>query len=142
MLKGIIVLLFFQFIGECIAKFFELLVPGPVIGMVLLLLCLMIWKASFPSLDNAVALHLRYLPLLFIPAAMGIITQVDIITKEFWAIAIALVVGTLVALAFSAKFMDYLSIRSDKGQKNELWCTNILYSINSTYMVDYNFSFF
>ena len=38
MLKGIIVLLLFQFIGECISKFFQLLVPGPVIGMVLLLI--------------------------------------------------------------------------------------------------------
>ena len=93
MLKGIIVLLFFQFLGECIAKFFELLVPGPVIGMVLLLLFLLIKKGSFISLDNAVALHLRYLPLLFIPAAMGIITQIDIITKEFWAIFIALFFG-------------------------------------------------
>ena len=119
MLKGIIVLLFCQFIGECIAKFFELLVPGPVIGMVLLLLFLLIRKASFESLDNAVALHLRYLPLLFIPAAMGIITQIDIITREFWAIAIALFVGTIIALAFSAKFMDYLTNKTFKGDKNE-----------------------
>ena len=113
MLKGIIILLLFQFLGECISKFFELLVPGPVIGMVLLLLFLIIRKGSFLSLDNAVALHLRYLPLLFIPAAMGIITQLDIITKEFWAIVIALFVGTLVALAFAAKFMDYLT---NKGE--------------------------
>ena len=35
MLKGIIVLLFFQFIGECIAKFFVLLVAGPDIAMIL-----------------------------------------------------------------------------------------------------------
>ena len=114
MLKGIIVLLFCQFIGECIAKFFELLVPGPVIGMVLLLIFLLIRKASFESLDNAVALHLRYLPLLFIPAAMGIITQIDIITREFWAIAIALFIVTLIALVFAAKFMDYLTIKAEK----------------------------
>ena len=114
MLKGIIVLLFCQFIGECIAKFFELLVPGPVIGMVLLLIFLLIRKESFESLDNAVALHLRYLPLLFIPAAMGIITQIDIITREFWAIAIALFIGTLIALVFAAKFMDYLTIKAEK----------------------------
>jgi putative effector of murein hydrolase LrgA (UPF0299 family) len=114
MLKGIIVLLLFQFIGECISKFFQLLVPGPVIGMVLLLIFLLIRNGSFLSLDNAVALHLRYLPLLFIPAAMGIITQLDIITKEFWAIVIALFVGTLVALVFSAKFMDYLTIKNEK----------------------------
>jgi len=114
MLKGIITLLIFQFLGECIAKLFELLVPGPVIGMVLMLIFLMIRKSSFPSLDSAVFLHLRYLPLLFIPAAMGIITQFDVITKEFWAIFTALVFGTLIALAFSAKLMDFLS---DKKRK-------------------------
>jgi putative effector of murein hydrolase LrgA (UPF0299 family) len=48
---------------------------------------------------------------------MGIITQLDIITKEFWAIVIALFVGTLVALVFSAKFMDFLT---SKAQKDEL----------------------
>jgi len=118
LLKGIITLLIFQFLGECISKLFELLVPGPVIGMVLLLIFLMIKKSSFPSLDSAVFLHLRYLPLLFIPAAMGIITQIDVITREFWAILISLVVGTLVALVFASKFMDYLTQKVE--DKNEL----------------------
>lgn len=118
MLKGIITLLVFQFLGECVAKLFELLVPGPVIGMILLLVFLMIRKSSFESLDNAVFIHLRYLPMLFIPAAMGIITQIDIISKEFWAICISLVAGTIIALAFCAKLMDYLTIRQEK--KNEL----------------------
>ena len=113
MLKGIIVLLVFQFLGECIVKLFELLVPGPVIGMVLLLIFLMIRKSSFESLDNAVFIHLRYLPLLFIPAAMGIITQADVISKEFWAITISLLVGTIIALAFTAKLMDYLTIKKE-----------------------------
>ena len=118
MLKGIITLLVFQFLGECIAKLFDILVPGPVIGMVLLLVFLMIKKSSFASLDSAVFLHLRYLPLLFIPAAMGIITQIDVITREFWAILIALVLGTIVALIFASKFMDYLTDKVEK--KNEL----------------------
>ena len=113
MLKGIITLLIFQFLGECITKLFELLVPGPVIGMVLLLIFLIIRKSSFTSLDTAVFIHLRYLPMLFIPAAMGIITQIDIISKEFWAICISLVLGTIVALAFCAKLMDYLTIRQE-----------------------------
>jgi len=113
MLKGIIILLAFQFLGECISKFFELLVPGPVIGMVLLVIFLMIKKSSFKSLDHAASLHLRYLPLLFIPAAMGIITQLDILSKEFLAISVSLVFGTIIALAFSAKLMDFLTIRQE-----------------------------
>jgi len=122
MLKGIITLLIFQFVGECFVKLFGLIVPGPVVGMVLLLLFLMIRNKSFVSLDNAVFLHLKYLPLLFIPAAMGIITQVDTISKEFWAIIISLFVGTVIALAFSAKFIDLLTIRKEnkKAKNNEL----------------------
>ena len=81
--------------------------------MVLLLIFLMIRKSSFESLDNAVFIHLKYLPMLFIPAAMGIITQIDIISKEFWAITIALFFGTIIALAFCAKLMDYLTIRQE-----------------------------
>ncbi|MGB5868013.1 MAG: CidA/LrgA family protein [Arcobacteraceae bacterium] len=118
MLKGIITLLCFQFLGECIVKLFSLLVPGPVIGMVLLLLFLIVRKSSFISLDNAVALHLRYLPLLFIPAAMGIITQADIIAKELWAILASLVIGTIIALMFSAKLMDYLTIKQEKKDEH------------------------
>ncbi|WP_321313243.1 CidA/LrgA family protein [Halarcobacter sp.] len=118
MLKGLITLLIFQFLGGCVVKFFDLIVPGPVVGMVFLLFFLMIRKGSFHSLDNAAFLHLRYLPLLFIPAAMGIITQVDTISKEFWAIVVSLFFGTLIALAFSAKLIDILTIR--KENKNEL----------------------
>ncbi|OCL84068.1 CidA/LrgA family protein [Arcobacter porcinus] len=117
MLKGFITLLVFQFLGESISKLFDLLVPGSVIGMLLLLGFLFIRKSSFKSLDSAVSIHLKYLPLLFIPAAMGIITQIDIIKKEFWAIFIALFFGTLIALAFSSKLMDYLT---KKAKKDEL----------------------
>jgi len=113
MLKGIITLLVFQFLGECFVKIFSLLIPGPVIGMIFLLIFLILRKGSFPSLDTAISTHLKYLPLIFIPTAMGIMTQFDIIAKEFWAILISLVIGTILALAFSSKLMDYLTIRQE-----------------------------
>ncbi len=117
MLKGIITLLIFQFLGECISKLFSILVPGPVIGMVLLLIFLIFTKKNFKSLETTVTFFLKYLPLLFIPAAVGIITQVDIISKEFFAISISLFIGTILSLAISAKFIDYLT--NKKGNINE-----------------------
>lgn len=118
MLKGIITLLVFQFIGESITALFSLLIPGPVIGMVLLLIFLLIRKSSFESLDNTVNFFLKYLPLLFIPAAMGVITQFDVLSREFLPIFLATFVGTLIALAFTAKLMDFISIK--KGHYDEL----------------------
>ena len=70
---------------------------------------------------------------------MGIITQIDIITKEFWAITIALFVGTLVALIFAAKFMDYLTIKAEKKwiqSFNKLYTTTPL-----TWLIAYFGSF-
>lgn len=118
MLQGIITLLFFQLLGESVTILFSFIIPGPVIGMILLLVFLLIRKRSFSNLDNVVLIHLKYLPMLFIPAAMGIITQFDTISKELWAITISLVIGTILALAFSAKIMDYLTIQQEN--KNEL----------------------
>lgn len=113
MLQGILTLLLFQFVGECCVKLFALKIPGPIIGMVLLLLFLLFRKSSFHALDVTVSWLLRYLPLFIIPAASGIITQIDTISKEAIAILSSLIVGTFLALAFSAKLIDVLISRKE-----------------------------
>jgi len=114
MLHGILTLLLFQFLGECISKLFMLKIPGPIIGMVMLLLFLIVRKGSFKALDGAVFWLLRYLPLFIIPAAAGILTQVETISHELLAIVASLIVGTFIALAFSVKLMDVLITRKEK----------------------------
>lgn len=108
MVKGLLLLLIFQFIGESIAKLFTLKIPGAIIGLILLLIFLSIRKKSFNSLDSTVNFLLKYLLVFIIPAALGIITQVDEISKEFVAITISLFFGTIISIALSAKIMDIL----------------------------------
>ncbi len=114
MLHGILTLLLFQFVGECLSKLFELKIPGAIIGMVLLLLFLIIRKGSFHALDTSVFWLLRYLPLFIIPAAAGIITQFETISNELFAILASLLFGTALALAFSAKLMDLLISKKEE----------------------------
>lgn len=115
MLKGLILLFVFVFLGECLVRFFSLIIPAPVIGMGLLFIFLVVKGGSFESLDSAVSTHLRYLPLLFIPVAMGIITQFEIIKDQIWIIAGVLIFTTIISLIVSAKLMDYL-ISKKKSQ--------------------------
>lgn len=114
MLRGILTLLLFQFMGECLAKLFELKIPGSIIGMILLLLFLIIRKQSFYALDMSVSWLLRYLPLFILPSAVGIMTQFDTIAKEALAISVALGVGTLLSLGLSAKLMDRMIASKEK----------------------------
>ena len=103
--------------GEVLNKVLKIPIPGNILGMILLLVFLIIRKKSFHSLDTTVSFFLKYLPLLFIPAAMGIITQVDTISKEFLAISISLFIGTVLSLAISAKLLDYFA--NKESIKNE-----------------------
>ena len=53
-----------------------------------------------------------------IPAASGIITQVDTISNEALAILASLFIGTFVALAFSAKLIDVLISYKEKNHES------------------------
>lgn len=119
MLNGFIFLLFCLFIGEVVVKGLNILVPASVAGMLILLLFLSIRKKSFASLDNVTTSLLKYLSLLFIPAAMGVITQKEIIEHELFAIVISLFFGTLIAMVISAKLFDYLIDRKIKKERYE-----------------------
>ena len=46
MLKSIFIIFLFQLIGESVQKYFEITIPGPVIGLILLLFTFILLKRS------------------------------------------------------------------------------------------------
>ncbi|MNJ73939.1 holin-like protein [compost metagenome] len=59
-------------------------------------------------MNEAATALLRYLPLLLIPPAVGVMAYVDAITADLWAIVGALVLSLVVSLAFSGWLMQKL----------------------------------
>ena len=85
MLNSIFIILLFQLIGEFIQKFFELSIPGPVIGLIFLLSVMLITKkinkqdTGFETkLFNSAENLLTYLPLLFIPVGVGVVMHFEV----------------------------------------------------------------
>ncbi|HEV2609292.1 MAG TPA: CidA/LrgA family protein [Noviherbaspirillum sp.] len=102
MIRTITTLLLFQTIGEGIAFAWSLPVPGPVIGMVLLFLYLMIAKNAVDKLAPVSLELLKHLSLLFIPAGVGIMVHAQRVAAEWLPIALALVASTVVSIAVTA----------------------------------------
>src|SRR3990172_8164767 len=73
MIDGLVRILVFQGIGEVIAKFVVPLVPGPVIGLVLLLAYLARRGGVPEGVELVSAAFMRYLGVLFVPAAVGVV---------------------------------------------------------------------
>lgn len=108
-LNGITILLAYQLVGEITSRLLQLPIPGPVIGMILLFVTLLVRGTFEKHLDTASSALLSHLSLLFVPAGVGVVTHLNLIGKQWLPITAALVFSTILTLAVTALIM--LSIK-------------------------------
>lgn len=105
----ITLLLLCQLAGEVLAHLFKLSIPGPVIGMVLLFLGLMVRGQVPAGLEQVSRGLLVNLALLFIPAGVGILTVLPMVLREWLPITATVIVSTLLGIGVTASIMAALT---------------------------------
>ena len=119
MLQGIFIIFLFQLIGEAVQKFFDLTIPGPVIGLLSLLLVLLLlqrlgvaFRERFErELESTSSALLGHLPLLFVPIGVGVVMHVSALQGQLLAVLGVIFVGTVASIGFSALLMQRLQRR-------------------------------
>jgi holin-like protein len=108
-LKGLLVLLTCQLIGEVAVRLTGIEFPGPVVGMLLFFLVLQVRRPSESSgLVAAPALLLRHLHLLFVPAGVGVVVYLHRIVEDAAPLAAGLWVSWFVGFIVTALVADRL----------------------------------
>ncbi len=100
-LKGLAWLLLCQSAGEALARMASLGLPGPVIGLLILLVALN-WPAVRTPVAVAAEALLAHLSLLFVPVGVGVMTHVGLISQYGVRLLLAVAVSTWVGLAITA----------------------------------------
>ncbi|WP_306680147.1 CidA/LrgA family protein [Pseudogemmobacter lacusdianii] len=95
-------LLAFQLAGEGLSRSLALPVPGPVIGMVAMTLCLVLSPRFLALMRPLCEGLLSHLSLLFVPAGVGVIGHLTALGAMGPGLALAIVVSTAVAIAVGA----------------------------------------
>lgn len=98
-----------QLAGEAVARVLGLPVPGPVLGMLLLASVLGARRGAPPAMLRASALLMKYLPLLFVPAGVGVIAQLDLLRAEALPIIGALLGSTVATMLVTGWVMRRLA---------------------------------
>jgi holin-like protein len=107
MIRGFFILLAFQLVGEVAARGLGLPAPGPVIGLALLVVALGLYQRWRPLDEEALAESdlgkaarglLAALPLLFVPAGVGVVQYMGLLREQGLALSAALVVSTVATL--------------------------------------------
>jgi len=107
MLASLGIILLCQLIGEAVARGLGLPLPGPVLGL-LLLLILLLARDRFAGLaygplskggvETASKGLLAHLSLLFVPAGVGVVQELDLLASHGVAIVLVLALSVVVTL--------------------------------------------
>lgn len=107
------ILTLFFLIGQGIQNFFDLVIPGSVIGLVLLFLCLFFNLIPETWVQEGANFMTRHLIIFFIPATVGIIKYYDLFIGKGFLLIVITIVSSLIVLSVSGYVSDKLATRKD-----------------------------
>lgn len=116
-LRGLAWLLVFQSIGELISRGFSLPLPGPVVGLVLLLIGLRFEPVREP-VGECASFLLSHLSLLFIPVGVGVMTHLALLSEYGGRMLVVIVLSTWIGLAVTALVLYGLPGRKKNDMKD------------------------
>ena len=116
MLRTFLILLACQAAGEFIHQSSGVPLSGPIVGMVLLLVGLMVCGSPSREFDRSGHAMLGYLSLFFVPPGVGIIQHLPLLRAQWFPIMLALIVSTVLAMISGAVVMQSVNrLRRPQG---------------------------
>ena len=109
-------ILFFYFTGEFISYFIDGFIPGNVIGMVLLFLALAFKVVKPNKVKKLSTLLTENMGLFFLPAGVGLMNSLGIISQYWVVIVTASVVSTILVIASVALIQQKLGKETDENE--------------------------
>ncbi len=88
----------FYLIGVWIKDGLEIFIPGSIIGMLLLFLCLYFKLIPTNFLEAGTSLLLRHMPLLFIPVTVGVLNFLDLFFSKGIGLFFIAMISTLLVM--------------------------------------------
>jgi holin-like protein len=117
-LQGVAWLLVLQLTGEALAHLLNLPFPGPVIGMLLLVVSLSFSRVR-ESVQVAASFLLAHLSLLFVPVGVGVITHLDLLRDYGLKLMLVIALSTWAGMAVTVLVVRALMRNQFAAAKEE-----------------------
>ena len=113
---GIILLI--SFLGEILRAVIPLPIPASIYGLVLMLAALMTHLLPLEAVQDSGKFLIEIMPLMFIPAAVGLLDSWSALRPILQSVAVITVVTTVAVMGVSGRVTQFV-IRRDRRKKHE-----------------------
>ena len=115
-LRQFMIILLLSFLGEVLKMFIPLPIPASVYGLVLMLVCLMTGVLKTSQVKDAAFFLIEIMPVMFIPAAAGLIDSWKVLQPLLLPILVITVI-TVFVMVITGKVAQMIAQK--RGIKNE-----------------------
>jgi holin-like protein len=98
MIKGSFFILLFYFLGEMVSLLIHGFIPGSVIGMILLFLCLFFKIIKPDNVRDVATVITKNMAVFFVPAGVGLMVYVELFSKSLFTIIAAIAISTVLTI--------------------------------------------
>ena len=116
-LRQFMIILLLSFLGEVLKMFIPLPIPASVYGLVLMLLCLVTGILKTSQVKEAAFFLIEIMPVMFIPAAAGLIDSWKVLQPLLLPILVITVVITIFVMVVTGKIAQMIAQK--RGIQNE-----------------------
>lgn len=116
-LRQFMIILLLSFLGEVLKMFIPLPIPASVYGLVLMLLCLVTGILKTSQVKEAAFFLIEIMPVMFIPAAAGLIDSWKVLQPLLLPILVITVLITIFVMVVTGKIAQMIAQK--RGIKNE-----------------------
>lgn len=116
-LKELSIIFGILFVGEFINKFFALVLPGNVIGMMLLFFLMLSGVIKLKDIEKVSDFLLNNLTVLFIPAGVGIMKHYNLLQGKVIEFILVVFVSTVLVMVFTG-YIVQISQRVIKNDRD------------------------
>ena len=114
---GIILLI--SFVGEILEKWIPLPIPASIYGIILLFLCLKLNIIPHEAVHETGKFLIEIMPLMFIPAAVGLVSSYDILRPRLLAYGVITIGTTFLVMAVSGWVTQAMLNRKKEEKTHE-----------------------
>lgn len=104
----------FLWLGNHVSTWLPITIPGSIVGLLLLFFGLSFQLIQPKWVQPGCSLFMKYMTLLFIPAAMGIMKYYPLLFAHFAQIIISCVVSSAIVLIFVGKLTQTLHAKNEE----------------------------
>ncbi|MGX7091937.1 CidA/LrgA family protein [Hutsoniella sourekii] len=119
--KQLFWLFFFSFLGEVLSILIRpiLTLPGSVIGMILLFLCLHYQILPMEEVDESGSWLTGNMAILFVPGGVALMNQFHVLKDIWWQLILLVVLTTLITMVVTGKTVQFsIAKEIKKGRKS------------------------